>query len=187
VLILGDSLSAGYGIDVAQAWPRLLARRLAHQGYPHAIVNASISGETTRGGLARLGALLDRYRPVIGVIELGANDGLRGIPVDEIKSNLSRMIAMMKAAGATPVLVKMRLPPNYGPKYSQRFEALYDGLRSDADAVVAPFILEGIATRPELMQDDGLHPNAAAQPLIVDNIWPVLQPLLEEPTTARSD
>lgn len=178
-MILGDSLSAGYGIDVAQAWPQLLARRLAYQGYPHAIVNASISGETTRGGLARLAVLLDVYRPVIGIIELGANDGLRGIPIHEIKSNLSQMIAMVKSVGAVAVVMKMRLPPNYGPQYSQQFEAMYDSMSADVDVVVAPFFLEGIALRPELMQKDGLHPNASAQPIMVDNIWAVLQPLLE--------
>jgi acyl-CoA thioesterase-1 len=177
-LILGDSLSAGYGIDVEQAWPELLARRLSREGYPHAIINASISGETTRGGLARLDELLRAHQPTIGVIALGANDGLRGIPLHEIERNLLQMIDMMQSAGATPVVVRMRLPPNYGPRYAGRFEALYDSVAATKGTVLAPFILRGIALRPDLMQKDGLHPTASAQPTMMDNIWPALEPLL---------
>lgn len=178
VLIFGDSLSAGYGMKTAEAWPSLLENRLEASGYPHRVVNASISGETTRGGLTRLPSALELHVPDVVIVELGGNDGLRGIPLDEIRRNLEGMIGKSRAAGARVLLAGVYIPPNYGPAYTQGFKNIYADLSSPADVDLLPFILEGVALNPELMQADGIHPNAAAQPVILDNIWPLLVPLL---------
>ncbi len=181
VLIVGDSLSAGFGMKTAEAWPSLLEKRLEKSGYPHRVVNASISGETTRGGLTRLPAALEQHVPDVVIVELGGNDGLRGLPLNEIRRNLDEMIERSRAAGARVLLAGVYIPPNYGPAYTQGFKDIYSDLSSPADVALLPFILEGVALDPELMQADGIHPNAAAQPVILDNIWPLLVPLLANP------
>jgi acyl-CoA thioesterase-1 len=181
VLIIGDSLSAGYGMKTAEAWPSLLEARLEASGYPHRVVNASISGETTRGGLTRLPAALEQHVPDVVVVELGGNDGLRGIPLVEIRRNLDEMIDRSRAAGARILLAGVYIPPNYGPAYTQGFKDIYSELSSPADVALLPFILEDVALNPDLMQADGIHPNAAAQPVILDNVWPLLVPLLAGP------
>lgn len=175
VLILGDSLSAGYGIDVQRSWTALLQRRLHDTGFPHRVQNASISGDTTSGGLARLPELLRRHSPVAVVIELGANDGLRGIPVAEAKRNLRSMLALIKATEATCFLLEMRVPPNYGPMYAQQFADLYTGLGDMDDVHLIPFFLHDVVLDPSLMQSDGLHPNVTAQAKMLENVWVYLK------------
>ena len=180
VLIVGDSLSAGYGLAIHENWPSLLQTRLAATSYPHRVVNASISGDTTSGGLARLPRALERHAPSIVLIGLGGNDGLRAIPIPEFRRNLARMIQLSQQAGATVLLAGVHIPPNYGPEYTQAFHAVYHELAQEYGTGLVPFILEDVALDPELMQADGIHPTAAAQPVIVDNVWPALQPLLDE-------
>ena len=182
VLILGDSLSAGYGISREDAWPRLLGQRMREEGYRQSVVNASISGETTAGGARRLPALLEVHHPAVVVIALGANDGLRGIGVDELERNLRDMIARSRAAGATVVLVKVRIPPNYGPRYTDAFEGVYDALSARGEVVPAPFLLERFATRNDAFQADGLHPVAAVQGDIVATVWPAIAAALDTAT-----
>ena len=179
ILILGDSLSAGYGIDVQKSWTALLQRRLAESGYPHRIENASISGDTTSGGLARLPALLKRHRPVMVVIELGANDGLRGIPIAEAERNLQRMLELILAMKAKTMLLEMRMPPNYGPRYAQQFENLYARLGIIENVHLVPFFLHDVVLDQSLMQNDGLHPNVNAQPKMLKNVWKYLNDELE--------
>jgi len=178
VLILGDSLSAAYGIDQRQGWVELLRRRMQDRGYAQAVVNLSISGETTSGGRARIGDALQRYRPGIVILELGANDGLRGLGIDEMRSNLSAIIERCRAAHARIVLVGMRLPPNYGPQYSRRFAALFGELAQRYSLALVPFLLEGVAQDRMRMQSDGLHPKAEAQMDLLDNVWPALSMVL---------
>jgi acyl-CoA thioesterase-1 len=178
ILILGDSLSASYGIHLEQGWVARLQERLKGKGYPYQVVNASISGETTRGALARLDTLLDTHEPEIVVVELGGNDGLRGLSLSEMRQNFSQIIEQSQQSGAQVLLVSMRLPPNYGPTYTERFQKLFAELESKYKVATAPFILRGIAARPELMQSDGIHPRLEAQALMLDNIWPALIPLL---------
>jgi acyl-CoA thioesterase I len=184
VLVVGDSLSAGYGLAIHQNWPSLLQDRLASAGYPHRVVNASISGDTTSGGLARLPGALERHSPAVVLIGLGGNDGLRAIPIAEIRRNLARMIQLSDAAGAEVLLAGMHIPPNYGPDYTEAFHAIYHELAQEFGAGLIPFILEGVALESGLMQDDGIHPSVAAQPVIVDNIWPALEPLLDSKVTS---
>ena len=178
LLIVGDSLSAGYGLAIHENWPSLLQERLAEAGHPHRVVNASISGDTTSGGLARLPGALERHSPEIVLVGLGGNDGLRAIPVREIRRNLARMIQLSHEAGARVLLAGMHIPPNYGPEYTEAFHSVYHELSAEYGAGLIPFILDGVALNEELMMDDGIHPNVAAQPVIVDNIWPALEPLL---------
>jgi acyl-CoA thioesterase I len=178
VLIVGDSLSAGYGLAMHENWPSLLQDRLAASGYPHRVVNASISGDTTSGGLARLPGALERNAPSVVLIGLGGNDGLRAIPIAEIRRNLSRMIQLSEHAGARVLLAGVHIPPNYGPAYTQAFHNIYHELAEEYGVGLVPFILDGVALDPELMQDDGIHPTAAAQPVIIENVWPALEPLL---------
>lgn len=179
ILVLGDSLSAGYGIEVRDGWVNLLAQRLRTQGYPHTVVNASISGETTAGGRGRLPGLLERRHPAVVILELGANDGLRGLPFTAMRANLAAMIDGAQAAGARVLLVGIRLPSNYGPAYSRKFGAVYDSLARAYRLAYVPFLLDGVALTPGLMQADGLHPRAAAQPRLLENVWMQLQSLLE--------
>jgi acyl-CoA thioesterase-1 len=178
ILIVGDSLSAGYGLAIHENWPALLQERLQASGYPHRVVNASISGDTTSGGLARLPRALERNAPALVVIGLGGNDGLRAIPIPEIRRNLARMIQLSQDSGAEVVLAGIHIPPNYGPAYTEAFHQLYHELAQEYGTGLVPFILDGVALDPALMQDDGLHPTAAAQPRIVDNVWPELVTLL---------
>jgi acyl-CoA thioesterase-1 len=178
ILIVGDSLSAAYGIDPEQGWVSLLQRRLKSEGYPYDVINASISGDTTRGALERLPALLERHEPAIVVIEIGGNDGLRGIAIQEMTRNLAMLVASARDSGARVLLIPMKLPPNYGPRYVERFEQAYRTVARDEKAGLAPFLLDGIATHEPLMQEDGVHPRVEAQPQMLSNIWPALQPLL---------
>jgi acyl-CoA thioesterase-1 len=179
ILVLGDSLSAGYSMPLAQAWPSLLEQRLAGNGHPYRVVNASITGDTTRGGLTRLPRLLDLHEPDIVVIELGGNDGLRGIGIEVTRQNLSAMIEASQASGATVLLTGIMLPPNYGQTYTERFQAIYPDLAERYGLPLVPFLLEGVALDPALMLDDGIHPNAMAQPRLLDNVWAVLAPVLD--------
>lgn len=178
VLIVGDSLSAGYGLAIHENWPSLLQERLREADYPHRVVNASISGDTTSGGLARLPRALERNSPAIVLIGLGGNDGLRAIPIPEFRRNLARMIQLSRAAGAEVLLAGVHIPPNYGPEYTSAFHGVYHELAREYGTGLIPFILEDVALNPELMMDDGIHPTAAAQPVIVNNVWPALEPLL---------
>jgi acyl-CoA thioesterase I len=178
ILVLGDSLSAAYGLRPDQGWVALLQKRLRTQGYGYKVVNASVSGETTDGGLQRLPRALELHKPAVVILELGANDGLRGLPVTGTRRNLERMVALAKKAGARVVLVGMRMPPNYGPRYTAEFAAMYDQLATREKLPLVPFFLEEVALRQELMQADGLHPTAQAQPILLDTLWPALTPLL---------
>lgn len=176
--MLGDSISAGYGIRIEQGWVAQLQSRLREQGYGYQVVNASVSGETTAGGLARLPRALALHKPKIVVIELGGNDGLRGLPLDTIKRNLERMIIAARSSGAKVLLIGMRMPTNYGPPYVAGFFANYQDLARRFATPLVPFILEGVALDGRLMQSDGIHPTAPAQGRLLDNVWPVLKPLL---------
>lgn len=177
ILVLGDSLSAAYGIEVRQGWVSLLEQRLAGK-YPHVVINASVSGETTGGGLARLPALLQQHQPSVVIVELGGNDGLRGYPLNVMQQQMTEIIKKSRAAGATVVLVGMQIPPNYGPRYTNRFRDIYKELAEKFELPLVQFLLEGVATEAALMQRDGIHPTAEAQEKILDNVWSVLQPLL---------
>jgi len=179
ILVVGDSLSAGYGIEIRNGWVTLLQQRLVKKGYPHAVVNASISGDTTAGGRARLPAALNRHRPQIVILELGGNDGLRGLSLRETRANLNAMIKAAQSAGAQVLLVGIHLPPNYGPEFTRQFHAIYSELARAHDTALVPFLLEGVALAPGLMQPDGIHPRASAQPRLLDNVWPHLEPLLK--------
>jgi acyl-CoA thioesterase I len=181
VLVFGDSLSSGYGIDVDQSWTALLQERLEHQGYEHRVVNASISGETTEGGAARIGGALERFDPELVVLELGGNDGLRGFPPERIKANLRSVIESSQASGAAVVLLGIRIPPNYGPRYTRSFENVYRELADELGVPWIEFFMDGVAMDDDLMQDDGIHPNAEAQSVLLDNAWPVIREALEEP------
>lgn len=179
ILVLGDSLSAGYGIPTEQGWVKRLQDRLAERGFPHRVVNASISGDTTSGGLSRLPAALERARPTVIILELGANDGLRGQPPMTMSHNLGRMIELSQQAGAKVLLAEMRIPPNYGPTYTQKFHATFAELAKHYGIPLIPFLLEGVAGNPALTQEDGLHPRAEAQPRILDNVWGTLEAALK--------
>ena len=179
ILVLGDSLSSGYGLDRdGQSWVALLGQRLRGEGYGVEVVNASISGDTTSGGLARLPALLEAHGPSIVILELGGNDGLRGQSVAHMRGNLLRMIELTLAQGATPLLAGMQIPPNYGPAYAGEFARTYPELAAQFDIPLVGFLLEDVAMRPELMQPDTIHPNAAGNAVMLDNVWPVLVDLL---------
>lgn len=175
VLVLGDSLSAGYGIRLEQSWPALLQQRL---GSDWRVVNASQSGETTAGGLTRLAPALQQHRPAVVIVELGANDGLRGLPVDLARRNLAAIIEAAQASKARVLLLSMQLPPNFGGAYTRQFQTMFSDLARQYRLPAPPFLLEGIADKPELFQSDQLHPVAQAQPTILDNVWPALKPLL---------
>ena len=179
LLVFGDSLSAAYSIPLEASWPALLQQRLEAHGHPHRVINASISGETSGGGLQRLPAALERHNPDWLLLQLGANDGLRGQSPEAIYKNLRQMVVLAQQSGAQVVLLGILLPPNYGPLYQERFHTVYRRLASEYDLPLLPFLLEGVALDPTLMQDDGLHPTAAAQPRILDNVWEVLEPLLQ--------
>jgi acyl-CoA thioesterase-1 len=178
VLVVGDSLSAAYGMRVDQGWVALLQGRLKSKGYGHRVVNASSSGETTGGALARLPRALERHRPEVVVIELGGNDGLRGLPIAEIRGNLDRLVELSVASGARVLLVGMRIPPNYGPSYTREFHELFAEIARRHSTALVPFFLEDIALDESLMLEDGLHPSPAAQPKLLDRVWPQLEPLL---------
>ena len=180
ILLLGDSLSAAYGIDRDAGWASLLQSRLKQRGYPHRVVNASVSGDTTAGGLARLPQALERFRPLILIIELGGNDGLRGLNFEKTRANLADMIDLGRAEDSQILLLGMLLPPNYGPAFTEKFLQLYRELAEEKSVPLVPFFLDGVADRPEWMQLDGIHPNELGQPRMLENVWPVLEPLLEK-------
>jgi acyl-CoA thioesterase-1 len=178
ILVYGDSLSAGFGIAVSQSWPALLGQRLQATGSSLTVANASISGETTAGGRARFAAALTQFQPAVVILALGANDGLRGLPVPVMKDNLAFMVGLARKHGARVLLVGMHLPPNYGPKYTQEFDAAFRDLAKREKVSLLPFLLEPIAFNQNAYQADGLHPTAAAQPKILDHVWTALKPLL---------
>ena len=179
VLVLGDSLSAEYGLARGSGWVALLEQKLKAEKIDAAIVNASISGETTSGGRARLAQLLTQYKPALVVIALGANDGLRGLPVAAADANLRAMVTLSRAQRAQVLLIGMRMPPNYGRDYTERFFSMYQNLATQLKAPLVPFMLEGVAEKPALFQSDRLHPTAQAHPVILANIWPQLLPLVK--------
>ena len=178
LLILGDSLSAGYGMDREQSWVNLLDIRLKEFGFSYSILNSSISGDTSQGGLLRLPRLLDRYQPEIVIIELGANDGLRGIDPGITRENMTRMIQQSQATGARVLLAGIKLPPNYGSTYLEQFESMYPDLASEFETMLVPFFMDGVALKPDLLQADNIHPNENGQPVLLDNVWKVLEPAL---------
>jgi len=178
VLVVGDSISAAYNMDVAVGWVALLERRLAQNKPPYKVVNASISGDTTAGGVARLPRLLSQHRPNVVIVELGGNDGLRGLPPDQAKRNLAAMITRAQSAGAKVLLLGIRLPPNYGIRYNERFQQIFGELAAEKRAAIVPFLLEGIAANTDFIQSDGIHPKASAQPQILENVWGQLRLLL---------
>ncbi len=179
ILVFGDSLSAAYGISQTKGWVALLAKRLEAQGYGYQVVNASSSGETTGGGRTRLPRALDLHKPDIAILELGSNDGLRGLPLEQMRANLDTMIQLAKSRGTRVLLLGMQMPPNYGPAYTAGFRTTFSELAKNHQVSLVPFFMEGVALNAELMQDDDLHPNEAGQPLLLDNVWPFLQPLLK--------
>ena len=180
ILVFGDSLSAGYGIDPRVGWVALLANKLASQGYEYQVVNASVSGETTAGGRTRLNHVLQLHHPAIVILELGANDGLRGLPVAQMRDNLRTMVDAAAQAGARVLLVGMQIPPNYGVEYAAGFRETFAELSRQQELHFAPFLLDGVALDTSLVQADGLHPTAAAQPRLLENVWQALQPLLKK-------
>ncbi len=180
MLIFGDSLSAGYGIDVDQSWATLLQSRLESQGYEHRVVNASISGETTEGGATRIDSALSEFSPDLVVLALGGNDGLRGFPPQRMKGNLEKIVTRAKASGAAVVLLGIRIPTNYGTRYTEAFEAVYRDVASEHGIEWIEFFMEGVALNDELLQEDRIHPNAAAQPILLDNAWPIISATLAQ-------
>jgi len=181
ILIVGDSISAGYGLPPGAGWATLLQSRLTAEHFPHRVVNASISGDTTAGGRARLAALLAQHRPAVTVIELGGNDGLRGGNLDAMRENIDAMVAAAQKAGSRVLLLGMRLPPNYGPAYVQRFAGTFGDVAKAHNAAIVPFMFEGFGEDNAMFQPDGIHPIAAAQGNLLDNAWPALKPLLGAP------
>jgi acyl-CoA thioesterase-1 len=178
ILVLGDSLSAAYGIEKQKGWVALLQRRLREQGLGYAVVNASITGDTTRGGLSRLPAALERERPSVLIIALGGNDGLRGFSPSQTRANLQGMIEAGRRAGARVLLLGVKLPGNYGRAFGEKFHRVYLDLAREEGVALVPFFLEGVAETRDLMQPDGIHPAVAAQPRILENVWSGLEPLL---------
>lgn len=180
ILVLGDSLSAGYGIKAAEGWTSLLQQRLASEGYGYRVVNASVSGETTSGGETRLPRALSLNSPAVVIIELGANDALRGLPLDVSRKALRSMVEASRAAGAEVLLLGMRIPPNYGARYAREFEQVFTELSTQEKVTLVPFFLEKIALDDRNFQADGLHPTAAAQPKLLATVWPTLKPMLRK-------
>jgi acyl-CoA thioesterase-1 len=178
ILVVGDSISAGYGLPAGTGWVTLLQQRLAAGHYPYTVVNASITGDTTAGGRARFDALLAQHRPAITVIELGGNDGLRGGSVDAMRQNLDAMAAAAQKAGSRVLVVGMRMPPNYGPAYVQRFDATFAEVAKARKSALVPFLFDGFADDDAMFQPDRVHPTVAAQPKLLDNVWRELKPLL---------
>ncbi len=185
ILVLGDSISAGYGVAVEDGWVGRLSARLEAENYPHQVVNASITGDTTSGGRSRLPDALERHGPAIVIIELGGNDGLRGQPLDAMRGNLQAMIERAREADARVLLLGIRLPPNYGRAYIERFIGVYEGLADTTGVALVPRVLEGVGERREFMQDDGIHPNAEGHAVILDNVWPTLEPLVKATPVPR--
>jgi len=180
-MVVGDSISAAYGIAEEDGWVQLLRERLADNNLPHQVINASISGDTTSGGLARLPKAFDKHQPDILVIELGGNDGLRGLSLKKMRNNLSAMVKLCQVNDCQAVLLGMRIPSNYGQAYAERFQGSFARVAEEFDIPLSPFFLEGVATEEELMQADGIHPEEAAQPILLDTAWTLIEPLLNQP------
>jgi acyl-CoA thioesterase-1 len=180
ILVFGDSLSAAYQIRADQGWVALLAQRLQAQGYGYEVINASVSGETSGGGLQRLPRALELHHPGLIILELGANDGLRGLPIAVTQDNLKKMVQLAQSAGTRVLLVGIRIPPNYGPRYANEFAVIYPNIAKQFSLPLVPFLLEKVALDPSLMQDDGLHPNVRGEPLVLDTLWQGLAPLIEK-------
>jgi len=179
ILVFGDSISAGFGLSrVDEGWVALLQTKLKQQEYGYQVINASVSGETTAGGLSRLPRALSLHQPTIVILELGGNDGLRALPIAQMRANLGRMADLIKASGAQVLLLGMRIPPNYGADYTEQFRLSYTELARDRKLPLVPFLLDNIALTPALVQADGIHPNVAGQPVLLANVWPTLKPLL---------
>ncbi|SFI34094.1 acyl-CoA thioesterase-1 [Pseudomonas guineae] len=178
VLVVGDSISAAFGLDTRQGWVTLLEKRLIEQNFDHQVVNASISGDTSAGGAARLPALLTEHQPELVIIELGGNDGLRGQPPAQLQQNLAAMVQQSQKIGAKVLILGMQLPPNYGVRYTTAFAEVFPKVANETGSALVPFVLEGIGGVPSMMQSDGIHPTAEAQPRLLDNVWPKLKPLL---------
>ena len=178
LLVVGDSLSAAYGMEVESGWVALLGKRLKRENLDYQVINASISGDTTANGLVRLPKLLAQHKPALVIIELGGNDGLRGLSLEQMKHNISMMITKAKRPGAKVLLVGVQLPPNYGKTYTERFQAIYREIAAEQGVALAPSLLEGIGSRDDLMQPDRIHANAKAQPRMMENVWPQLRSLL---------
>jgi len=179
VVVLGDSLSAGYGLAPGAGWVNLLARRLRAEGYPQRVINASISGDTTRGGLTRIERVLAEHDPAVVIIALGGNDGLRGLPLDAMRSNLAGIVERVQQHGAAAIMVGVRLPPNYGSVYINAFADVFAEVARRFGVALVPRLLDGVADDEHLFQGDRIHPDAAAQPRMLENVWPALQPLLK--------
>ena len=179
ILLVGDSLSAAYGMPADAGWVALLQQRLKSEQYPYQLVNASISGDTSASARARLPRALDRHRPAIVILQIGGNDGLRGLSLEELKQNLAAMIAQVSSRGGSCLLLGVHLPPNYGSHYTGKFHNIYHELATETGAALVPSLVDGIGTRGELMQADGVHPNRDAQPVIAERVWSGLRPLLE--------
>ncbi|GAB6387396.1 arylesterase [Stutzerimonas marianensis] len=178
LLVVGDSISAAFGLETSQGWVHLLEQRLQQEGLDHQVVNASITGDTTAGGLSRLPVLLAEHDPELVILELGGNDGLRGQPPAQMKQNLSQMVALSRESGAQVLLLGMRLPPNLGQRYTSAFAGVFDSLAEEKQLAYVPFLLEGVGGVSGMMQADGVHPTADAQQKLLENVWPVLEPLL---------
>ena len=178
IVVLGDSLSAEYGLPRDTGWVNLLRDKLAKERFDYSVANSSISGDTTSGGRARLTAVLSRIKPAVVIVELGANDALRGVPLPTTETNLRSIVDASQAAHAKVLLIGMYVPPNYGPDYTQKFHAVYERIAKDKNVPLVPFLLAGIADKPAMFQADQIHPTVQAQPLLLDNVWPTLKPLL---------
>lgn len=185
ILVFGDSLSAAYGIGAREGWPTLLEERLRQKGFDYNVANASISGETSSGGAARIADAVKRSHPSIVIVALGSNDGLRGLPVSQMNANLTRIVSAAKSVGSKVLVVGSRMPPNYGPRYTREFEQAFADVARQQKAALVPFMLEGVADTRDYFQPDNLHPTAAAQPIILDTIWKGLGPLLEARAARR--
>lgn len=185
IMVWGDSLSAGYGLKAGEAWPTLLQTRLDTQGFRHRVVNGSVSGETSAGGRSRLPAALAQHKPDIVILELGANDGLRGLPPKLLAQNLEAMIAESGKIGAKVLLIGMQMPPNYGPAYTRQFSQTFTDVARTTNTPLVPFLFEGFGDRAELFLPDGIHPNAEAQHIILDTVWAGLQPMLKTLSARR--
>ncbi len=181
-MVLGDSISAEYGLPRDTGWVALLRKKLTQERFDYSVANSSISGDTTSGGLARLPAALNRIKPKLVIVELGANDALRGVPLATTEANLRTIIEKSQAASAKVLLIGMYVPPNYGPDYSQKFHGVYEKLSKEKQVPLVPFLLAGIENKPEMFQADQIHPTPQAQPLLLNNVWPVLRPLLGTPS-----
>ncbi len=179
-MIYGDSLSAAYGLRQGAGWPSLLQERLTQKKFNYNVVNVSISGETSAGGAARIVSTVRDAKPAVLVVTLGSNDGLRGLPVAQLRENLANIVKAAKAAGSKVVIAGMRMPPNYGSRYTEQFQESFSELAKAQRLALVPFLLDGVAQRPELFQQDQLHPTEAAQPLILENVWKALEPLLKK-------